>query len=219
MTNIQAQVVPAIADVASSSVNRLLGDTLSRSLSASLPHELRNIVPDAVNRALLQPDLLKRLSESLTHPLIQAVEREFSHNLHATLIPAFQKVAVDTAQKAALESERKQNETITTLQQMHLSDSRKIDQLMSTVKQLSETVSAMAKSQTEFQDQVRQAQADYSQANATDTTQQKSAEQLEAEEIEDLLRSGKYEDGTIKVSTTSGLPLLRPLTVYVVAAI
>jgi len=198
MTNIQKQVVPAIADVASSSVNRLLGDTLSRSLSTSLPHELRNVVPDAVNRALLQPDLLNRLSESLTHPLIQAVEREFSHNLHATLIPTFQKVAAETAQKAVFESERKQNETITTLQQMHLNDSRKIDQLMSTVKQLSETVSAMAKSQTEFQDQVRQAQADYSQANAAETTQQKSAEQLEAEEIEELLRSGKYEDGTIK---------------------
>lgn len=206
MSNIQSQVVPAISNVTATSIDRALGDTMNRTLLASLPRELRSILPEAIGRTLTQPEMLNRISESLSHPLTQAVEREFSHCLHATVIPAFQKLAVETAQKAVIETERKQKETITALEQMHLNDSRKIDQLMATVKQLSETMTIMAKSQADFQEQVQQAQAEYyeqspqpqPQQQSQEQTMPKSQEQLEAEDIENLLRSGKYEDGTIK---------------------
>jgi len=211
MSNIQGQVVPAIADVTSSSVSRVLSETLNRTLSASIPHELRSIIPEAVNRTLSQPELMSRISDSLVNPLTQAVEREFSHTLHTTVIPAFQKLAVETAQKTVIEVERKHNDTIAALERMRMEDSRKIDQLMATVKQMSETMNSMAKSQADFQDQVRQAQAEYYEHGSQQPQQQqqsqviepeKTPEQLEAEEIEELLRSGKYEDGTIKVCFT-----------------
>jgi WD40 repeat protein len=204
VNNIQGQVVPAIADVAASAVNRTLGESLNRTLSVSLPAELRAIVPEAINRTLSQPELLSRISDSLTRPLTQAVEREFSHCLHSSMIPAFQKLAVETAQKAVIETERKHGETLAALEQIHRADSRKIDQLMATVQQMAEAMSLMAKKQDEFQEQVRQAQAEYYEHGASQVLEaEKTAEQLEAEEIEELLRSGKYEDGTIKV--------LRPL--------
>lgn len=211
MSNIQGHVVPAIADVTSSSVSRVLSETLNRTLSASIPHELRSIIPEAVNRTLSQPELMSRISDSLVNPLTQAVEREFSHTLHTTVIPAFQKLAVETAQKTVIEVERKHNDTIAALERMRMEDSRKIDQLMATVKQMSETMNSMAKSQADFQDQVRQAQAEYYEHGSQQPQQQqqsqviepeKTPEQLEAEEIEELLRSGKYEDGTIKVCFT-----------------
>ncbi|KAI5852202.1 hypothetical protein BZA05DRAFT_337241 [Tricharina praecox] len=198
MNNIQTQVVPAIADVTATSINRVLGETLTRSLAVSLPQELRAIVPNAVNQSLAQPDLLNRVTENLSRPLTQVVERELTHCIHNTMVPAFQKLAIETAQKAVTEAERKHNETITALEQMHRNDSRKIDQLMATVQQMAETMNNMAKNQAEFQEQVRQAQVEYYEHGGQAIEPEKSAEQLEAEEIEDLLRSGKYEDGTIK---------------------
>lgn len=199
MNNIQAQVVPAIADVTASSISRMLGETLAGSLSMSLPAELRAVIPDSVSRTLSQPELLNRISDSLTRPLTQAVEHEFSHCLHSTLIPAFQKLAIDTAQKAVTETERKHAETIAAFEQMRRADSKKIDQLMVSVNQMAEVMNSMAQRQSEFQDQVRQAQAEYYEHGASHVIEpEKSAEQLEAEEIEELLRSGKYEDGTIK---------------------
>ncbi|KAI5787089.1 hypothetical protein EDC01DRAFT_617623 [Geopyxis carbonaria] len=208
MTNIESQVLPAISDVAARTVERQLQDSLTRSVSVALPNELRAIVPDAVNHCLSQPDMLNRISDCLTRPLTQAVEREFQHSLHNSMIPAFQKMAMETAQKAVIESERKQNETIMHLENMHKQDSKKIDQLMATVKSLAETMDTMAKAQTDFQDQVRQAQEEYYGGHSNHPAApeparvaappQQTPEQIEAEEIESLLRSGKYEDGTIK---------------------
>ena len=205
MTNIQGHVVPAIAEVTTSSVNRVLGENLNRFVPASINHELRSIMPEAVNRALLQPELITRLSDSMISPLTQAVEREFSHSLHTTIIPSFQKQAIETTQKTLVEVERKHNDAIAAFEQAQRNDSRKIDQLTTIVKQMAETMSAMAKNQADFQEQVRQAQAEYYehspqvQAQTQVLEPEKTPEQLEAEEIENLLMSGKYEDGTIKV--------------------
>lgn len=206
MNNIQGHVVPAIAEVTTSSVSRVLGENLNRFVSASVNHELRSVMPEAVNRALLQPELISRLSDSMIQPLTQAVEREFSHSLHTTIIPSFQKLAIETAQKTLVEVERKHNDAINAFEQAQRNDSRKIDQLMATVKQMAETMSTMAKNQADFQEQVRQAQAEYYehspqvQAQTQVLEPERTPEQREAEEIENLLRSGKYEDGTIKVS-------------------
>jgi len=199
VTNIQEHVVPAISDVTATSVGRALGETLTRSLAASLPQELRATVPNAVSQCLAQPELLNRVSESMSRPLTQVVERELTHCIHSTIVPAIQKLTVDTAQKVIAEAERKHNETIFAMEQMHRNDSRKIDQLMATVQQMVETMNNMAKNQAEFQEQVRQAQVEYYELGGQAIEPEKSAEQLEAEEIEELLRSGKYEDGTIKV--------------------
>jgi len=185
-------------------------------LSLSLPTELQRVIPDAVRRTMSQPDITSRISESLIAPLTKTVELEFSHTLSTTIVPTFQRLAVDAINKVVVEADQKQNETIRMLEDMHQQDSRKIEQLMSAVQSMSETIAGMAKSQSDmakaqadFQDQVRQAQAEYSQSydsTAAPTPQQpkpqpkpqKTPEQLEAEEIEGLLRSGRYEDGTIK---------------------
>lgn len=235
MDNIQAQVVPAISNVTSASVQRAISDNLNRALSTSIPTELRQTVPDAVNRALSHPDMLNRISDALIHPLLQAVEREFSHSLHSSLIPNFQKYAMESARNAIAETERAHNETITRLEHMRIQDSKKIDQLMGTIMSLSESMNTLVKQQSDFQEQVRQAQEEFFAGQTSAASQSrgapeplnhhqqhhqhqypqhqqtprqyqqpvpppKTAEQLEAEEIESLLKSGKYEDGTIKVN-------------------
>lgn len=219
VTNIQNQVVPAIANVTVDSVDKSLSDALTRNLSVSIPNELRQIVPDAVARALGHPELLRSISDQLVQPLTQAVQREFSHTLQNSIVPSFHRLALDAAQKTVLDVERKQNETIAKLEHLHVQDSQKIDTLIAQVQQLTETVSTMAKAQADFQDQMRQATDEYYGQNQSHTPSvqavnepprvqpvQKTPEQLEAEEIESLLRNKRYEDGTIKV----GYPFLSP---------
>lgn len=211
-------------------------------MGVALPNELRQIVPDAVNRTIGSPEFQDRVAASLNRPLTQSIERELSHSLHNNIIPAFQKLAFETTREAITETERKHNETIARFEQLRYQDSQKIDQLMGTVKTLSDNMNTLVKQQADFQDQVRQAQDDYFAGQSPSTAptpkgqhqqqqqqgyhpqqhphqqpqptpyhpqqhhghqahhqvQAKTPAQLEAEDIENLLKSGKYEDGTIK---------------------
>ncbi|KAL7275188.1 hypothetical protein RUND412_001887 [Rhizina undulata] len=214
MSNIEGTVVPAIADVATVALDRKLGEALSRSLSVTVPAELRSSVPDIIKRTLSHPELLGKISEAVTKPIAHAVEREFVRTLQNTIIPTFQQMALEAAQKVAIETEQKQNETIAALERLHNADSKKIDQLVAAVKSMSVNITSMARAQQEFQEQVQRAQAEYVQAYEEGNTPEAPAQapppppppppppkteaELEAEEIENLLRNGRYEDGTIK---------------------
>lgn len=212
MTNIQGTVVPAIADVATAAVEKSLGESISRSLNASLPAELNTVLPDVVRRTLAQPEFLSRIADTISRPLAHTVEREMTQTMRNSIIPTFKQLAVDNADRIAAEANRKHNETILAFESMRQQDNQKIEQLMNTVKSLSDTVAAMAKSQAEFQDQVQRAQAEYVQAYEQGNDQEIRAppraetpqavptpEELEAEETERFLRNGRYEEGTIKV--------------------
>lgn len=218
MSNIQGTVLPAIADVTSQALDRRLGESLTRSVGNVVPAELHAVIPDVIRRTLSQPEFLARISDSIAKPLSQAVEEEMSRAMQTAIIPAFQQIAVQGAEKIVMEQERKQNETIAAMERVHQQDSQKIDQLMGVVKAMSDNITAMAKSQAEFQEQVQRAQAEYVQAYEGDRGEQEvqahaprvptpppqlSPEELEAQDIERLLRNGKYEEGTIKVNIRS----------------
>lgn len=215
MNNIQGTVLPAIADVTSQALDKRLGESLNRSVGNAVPAELHALIPDIVRRTLSQPDFLARIADSIAQPLSQAVENELSRTLQTAIIPAFQQIAVQGAEKIVMEQERKQNETIAAMERVHQQDSQKIDQLMGVVKAMSDNITAMAKSQAEFQEQVQRAQQEYVSQYEGERGEQEtqihptriptpppqlSPEELEAQEIERLLRNGKYEEGTIKVS-------------------
>lgn len=220
MNNIQGTVLPAIADVTSQAIDRRLGESLTRSVGNAVPAELHAVIPDVLRRALAQPEFLARLAENIAKPLSKAVENELSRSMQTAIIPAFQQIAIEGAQNIVKEQERKHQEMIANMERIHQQDSQKIDQLMGlvdVVKTMSDNIQAMAKSQNEFQEQVQRAQAEYVQAYEGGTSgeqdvhaharvptppppPQLSPEELEAQEIENLLRNGKYEEGTIKVN-------------------
>ncbi|RPA99954.1 hypothetical protein L873DRAFT_842284 [Choiromyces venosus 120613-1] len=209
MTNIQQSVLPAISDVTSAVIERKLGESVSRSLTATLPAELHAIVPEALKKIFNQPEFMARIGEAISRPLAHSMEQEISRTMHNSLIPTFKQLSHETATKLVAESDRKHNETIQALERMHIQDTQKIDQLTNTVKGLVDVVQAMAKSQAEFQDSVQRAQAEYVQAyeqtgevetapRAPTPPPPPTPEQLEAEETEEFLRNGRYEEGTIK---------------------
>lgn len=210
MNNIQQSVLPAISSVTSAAIERKLGESVSRSLTATLPAELHAIVPEAIKKIFNQPEFMARIGEAVSRPLVYSVEQGISKTICDSLIPAFKQLLHETTTKSAAESDRKHNETIQALERMHIQDTQRIDQLTNTVKSLADIVQVMAKSQAEFQDQVQRAQAEYVQAyeqtgepepapRAPTPPPPPTPEQLEAEETERFLRNGRYEEGTIKV--------------------
>lgn len=210
MNNIQQSVLPAISSVTSAAIERKLGESVSRSLTATLPAELHAIVPEAIKKIFNQPEFMARIGEAVSKPLVYSVEQGISKTICDSLIPAFKQLLHETTTKSVAESDRKHNQTIQALERMHIQDTQRIDQLTNTVKSLADIVQVMAKSQAEFQDQVQRAQAEYVQAyeqtgepepapRAPTPPPPPTPEQLEAEETERFLRNGRYEEGTIKV--------------------
>ncbi|KAI5800280.1 hypothetical protein DFH27DRAFT_525521 [Peziza echinospora] len=165
MSNIESQVIPAITNTTTQTIERKLADAIGRSLSQSVPAELRSILPDIVKRAVGHPDVLSKITDTVGKTLIAqlstTVQSEFSRFLHASIFPAFSQLALETGQKVLNEVDLKSTASYSALERMHQQesrkvdlliaahqhDTRKVDQLMGMVQQLTELVGTMSRAQ------------------------------------------------------------------------
>jgi len=183
-------------------------------ISNNLPKELQKVLPDAIGRSLQQPQLVKLMAETLATSVSFRVEEHFANTLQNVVVPAFSQLATTTAQRVAADIQREAEEQIGNLERQTHADSLKIDQLVSLVTGLSETVSAMAGAQEEFQahllrlqqqlgdraDKSRQTSSGTSQALAT--APEKTPQQLQYEkvtgEITSDLAAGEFQDAILR---------------------
>ena len=220
--NIQKSVIPAISDVSLKSVNEQLGSKLNSHLAQSLPKELQRVLPDAISKTLQQPQLLRLMSESLAKSVAFRVEEQFAAVLQNNVTPAFTALAVQAAQRVAVDVQRKAAEQIGTIERQRHADSIKIEQLTQLVTGLTETVSSMAAAQTEFQGQflkmqqqaaierrhaARQSDTQTSHASVSSPSTalapvEKTPEELEyeamMESISSAMNNGEYENAIIR---------------------
>lgn len=221
--NIQSVVVPDLRNITGATLDKKISETVTQQLSQIVPHEIRNILPDAIGRAFQRPDVLKNIAEIVGHKIALHVENEFSKTLHNSISPAFKNLALRSVEKVGADLERQVNSQLQQYEVQRHNDSVKIDQLTALVRGLSDTVSSMATAQTGFQTEIlklnrrmiaqseelekaKQAPGKGSsssfQTNPSETTQAppKTAEQIELAEITQLMRTGKFEDASLKVS-------------------
>jgi len=234
--SIQASVVPAISDITlkvvnsqatravdltMKTVNEQLGSKLTTHLNQNLSKELHRLLPDAVSKALHQPQLLKLMAESLAKTVAFRVEEEFSSALTKQITPAFTQLAVTTSQKVAADVHRQAAEQIGAIERQRHADSIKIEQLTQLVTGLTNTVSSMAAAQTEFQGQfLRMQQSARDRSTIPRTASQphshsisrpstaltvpveKSAEETEFDEmfesIQEPMNESRYEDAVVR---------------------
>lgn len=222
-SNIQQVVLPSIADVTSSTLDRRLQEVVSHHVHQSIPRELRAALPDAISRAMQNPEVLRVISDLVANKVAAHVESEFSAVLHSTISPAFKSLAVGAAQKMTGEVERRVSKQIHEADAQRYNDSLKIDQLTSLVRGLSETIHTMATAQSDFQHEFLKLQrqvAQHRQESTSNTASshqpqastnpsehrspppavQKSPEEEELEGIISVMNEGRYEEGTIRVS-------------------
>lgn len=227
-SNIQQVVLPSITDTTSSTLDRRLQEVLSHHLHHNIPRELRAALPEAISRAVQNPEVLRVISDLVANKVAAHVESEFSAVLHSTISPAFKNLAVGAAQKMSGEVERRVSKQIQETEVQRHNDSLKIDQLTTLVRSLSETVHIMATAQSDFQHEFLKLQRQMAlsrQEESTRTTSslqqqastvasemrsppqapQKSPEQVELEAIAALMHEGRFEEATIQVSRTKHL--------------
>jgi macrodomain Ter protein organizer (MatP/YcbG family) len=210
-TSIQQEVVPSIADITASTVSQKVGEWLSQHISSNLPTQLKLAIPEGVTRALQHPEVFRTLSEQVTQKVAVQVERQFSSMLVQTVAPAFQSLAVGAAQRMSAETERRVAEQLKLAELKSRDDSAKIDQLTTLVRGLSETVHSMAAAQSQFQSEIlrlqqqniQQSSAGSAAAPAGSNKSSVSPERQELDIVTDLMKQGRFEEGTIHVSICS----------------
>ena len=217
-TNIQQSVIPAIADTTTSTLDRKLLETMTEQLHHAIPTSLKSVLPEAISRGVQNPDVLRVLSEQLANKIGVHVEREFSAALKKTIMPAFQNLTANVAQKVSNEAHNKMREQFQRVEAQHRNDSVKIDQLTELVRGLSETVHAMAAAQSEFQQEILKLQQQVIQerrissdgsgsnqhtstASRESTSVLKSPEQEALESVSRSIAAGRLEEATIQVSS------------------
>ena len=222
MTSIQQQVLPSIADITASTLEKNVPEHLTQQLLHTLPAQLKLALPEAVSKSIQNADVLRMLSDQVTAKVATAVEKQITTILQQSILPAFQNVAVGAAQRMSMETERRLSAQMKQIDVQHQDDSAKIDQLTALVKGLSETVHAMAAAQSDFQIEILKLQRQNVQDRQTSLSKEDSGqvketsigtssspepivspEQQEVNEITALMKEGRFEEGTIMVSPES----------------
>lgn len=210
MKNIQGMVLPSIAEVTTAALEKQLGHIIGQQLKNLLPSTVKDSLSDAVARSMQTPDLLRALSLQVTKSISGHVEKEFQTVLNTSIVPAFTKLAVNAAQKVASETERRVQDQLQRADIRHREDGVKIDQLMSTVGQISQMVEAMGSAQSDFQReilalQLKAGQDDPALARRESLTPSESAsmqvspEQVELETMTTMMQEGRFEEATVMV--------------------
>lgn len=178
-----------------------LDQSISSNLKSSLGPQLSKEVPDAVSRALKQPQVFQSLSDQ--------VSKKVTGNLESLVV-----ASVGSVVKPALSNLTNliEQQIGTQLRQGHAQrheDAAKIAQLTDTVHTCLETIQSMSATQAELQAQIMKLQQSINQPPPQASSQasppvkrsppkQKSPEELEAEAIAQLMTSGHYEQGTMQ---------------------
>lgn len=219
-TSIQMDVIPSLGDVTALTLDKRLSDVLTQHLHHAIPPLLKLALPEAINRGVQNPEVLRVISDQITGKLTGHVEKEFNKTLQNTIVPNFKNLAVSVAQSSKIDSDNRIREYVKKAESQHKDDSAKIDQLTLLVRGLSETVHTMAAAQSEFQRQILKLQEQAMQERQKDITSAaslqepnistpgasrllpKSPEQEELEMIENLMKDGHAEEATIYVCVT-----------------
>lgn len=219
-TSMQMDVIPSLGDVTALTLDKRLSDVLTQHLHHALPPLLKLALPEAISHGVQNPEVLRVIADQISGKLSGYVEKEFNKTLQNTIVPNFKNLALSLVQSSKMESDNRIRDYLKKAESQHKQDSAKIDQLTLLVRGLSETVHTMAAAQSEFQQQILLLQEQATQerqkgVSSVASSQEsiiptpstarppKSPEQEELDMIRNLMTEGRFEEGSILVSTTS----------------
>ncbi|KAI1125711.1 hypothetical protein F5Y10DRAFT_246411 [Nemania abortiva] len=159
-------VLPHLSSLIQKTIETQIDSKLGGKVSHSVNNQLQKTLPHAVTHALQKADLTKSISERLAASVALDMEESFRETLVSSITPAFSDMAVAASRSLVQDVQRRTTEQFQELEQRHIADTQKIDQLTSLVSKLSDTVSEMAAAQTQFQERLVQMQLRMSQDRA-----------------------------------------------------
>ena len=215
--SIQTEVVPALSGVTSDAVSKQLNGVVAKQLGSTVPREVRQVLPEAIGGAVQQPDVMRVMSDAVAQKLGTHVESEVSKALHNTITPAFKNLALRASEKIGADMEKQVQAQMQQYEVQRHNDSAKIDQLTSLVRGLSDTVAAMAATQTGFQNEVlrlnhvvnsrqpsesrhsHSARTSVAGGSVAPSEPTRTAEEMELADVAQLMNQGRFEEGSVKV--------------------
>ncbi len=145
-------VVPALGNTISKVISEQLEGKFSSRISHSVQDQMQKLLPNAVTQALQKPELSKAISDKVVSSVAMDMEESFHQTLTTTITPIFSDMAIAASRSVIQDVQQRTAEQIELLEQRHAADNHKIDQLTTLVTRLSDMVSAMAATQSQFQD-------------------------------------------------------------------
>lgn len=140
-------VIPSIADATS----RAAADQVSAKAVHAIQRELNKALPAIGEKVAMNEALVDALSDKVGARVAARVHDEVMHNLSTNLIPTITNLTVQTSHQVAGEIQQQYQEELDRLEAKRRADANKVDQLLALVTRLSDTVSTMAATQSQFQ--------------------------------------------------------------------
>ena len=171
----QLKLLDVISDVLNQNVQNVLGDIISNQFSGSvipsiadatskaaaeqvsikamhtIQKELGKALPALGEKIVMNESLVDALSEKISARVSSKVENEVMRGLSNSLMPAINNLTIQTTHRVAAEIQQQYQEEIDRLDSQRRADANKVDQLLSLVTRLTDTVSTMAAAQSQFQ--------------------------------------------------------------------
>ncbi|KAI0171744.1 hypothetical protein GGR52DRAFT_547418 [Hypoxylon sp. FL1284] len=148
----EVDVIPALSNLITKTISDQIDNKISGRVSHSIQNQMQKLLPNAVNQALQKPELTKAISDKVASTMLLEVQKSIQQSLLTTVNPMIKDTIHSASRSIAQRVEERTAEQIAELEQQHLIDSNKIDQLFALVSRLSDTVNAMASTQSQFQD-------------------------------------------------------------------
>ncbi|KXH36594.1 hypothetical protein CNYM01_01490 [Colletotrichum nymphaeae SA-01] len=146
-------VIPAIADVAGKAVSDQFTKSMNNQVSHSVQKEIHKALPSATQHALQNGDFVKAISDRVGATVAANVQQEVVNTLTSRLAPSFTNMATQACQRVVGELQKQHRTEMETLNAQRLAESNKVDQLSAIVTRLTGTISSMAASQEQFQNE------------------------------------------------------------------
>ena len=210
---LKKMVLGPVKDILVQNVDRNLADAFSQSMKKAIPREIEKTLPPTLQAVFQDQGLVGHLTEKITQVIDFHLRRTFEAVFEEAFVPAFQSLSIESGKKIAYEVGGGVNEQLRLAEQTHQQDTAKIDALLNQVHDLQRTVTILAENQAQFQSQlmeVLQQSGGVPSPGSQSTTVgaqpppavpvQKTAEEIEAEEISQLMNNRDYEQATVKVS-------------------
>ncbi|KAL7624715.1 hypothetical protein AAE478_006286 [Parahypoxylon ruwenzoriense] len=145
-------VVPALSTLVTKTILEQIDGKMIGKVSHSIQNQVQKLLPNAVTQALQKLDLCKAISDKVASNVIIDMEESLRQTVMTSVTPMLTDMTVAASRSIAQDIQERTAEQIAELEQRHIADSTKIDQLTALVTRLSDTVTAMATTQAQFQD-------------------------------------------------------------------
>ena len=219
LENLNKLVVPAISNVTKQSVEESLSNLVMDQLRNALPPLLESTLHRAMSDLLKTSGFADAIKAQISTNIDGFLGKEFISTLQKNIFPQLQSLAATITESSSSEVNQYLREQFHQVEFKHREDSKKIDQLTSLVRELSETVRTMATAQSDFQQEIlklqeqaaqerqavsiretsrQQQEASGSESRATERrTTQVSPAQAELDTIAGLMQEHRYEEACI----------------------